>query len=396
MLEALLEGMERRVPDIEFTLLSMYPAEDRRLNVRSNLEIVAASPVKLGVVINSLALAHRLLPPLRGVLRRWSRSIAVLADAKALVDQGGITFSDGREKFLLYNVASVLPGINTATPVFKCAQAIGPFRRRLNRLVSKWVLPKMHMIVTRGQQSRAHAQDLGLQNAVPGADLALTLHRRPATEINIAAHLDPTALREHGTIIGLSPSAVVEKAFRRRGRDYVEYVRDVVDALAARGFTVVLIPHSARPTTQQSHNNDLPLCRRIMRRVASDSSVWLVDGDPSALVLRSIISHCDVFVASRFHAMVSALAEGVPTLVLGWSHKYREVLAQFGLEEWARDAVELDVRDLVASVGHLLDSSEDVRKTMAARRPSVVELAEEQLEALTSLVRGRSPDGGLR
>ena len=40
-------------------------------------------------------------------------------------------------------------------------------------------------------------------------------------------------------------------------------------------------------------------------------------------------------VTSRFHAMISALVERTPLLVVGWSHKYGEVLAQFGLVDAA-------------------------------------------------------------
>jgi polysaccharide pyruvyl transferase WcaK-like protein len=42
-----------------------------------------------------------------------------------------------------------------------------------------------------------------------------------------------------------------------------------------------------------------------------------------------------VFVASRFPAMVSSLAMEIPTVVIGWSHKYEEVLQMFGLERFA-------------------------------------------------------------
>src|SRR5690606_12629674 len=35
------------------------------------------------------------------------------------------------------------------------------------------------------------------------------------------------------------------------------------------------------------------------------------------------------FVGCRFHAVVAALIMSVPTLVIGWSHKYREMAASF-------------------------------------------------------------------
>lgn len=32
--------------------------------------------------------------------------------------------------------------------------------------------------------------------------------------------------------------------------------------------------------------------------------------------------------------MISGLATGTPTVVVGWSHKYREVMKEFGLERF--------------------------------------------------------------
>ncbi|WP_226638598.1 polysaccharide pyruvyl transferase family protein, partial [Novosphingobium profundi] len=151
MLEAAIEGISRRIPDARFTLFSMYPDEDRALNHYPNLTIVPAGPLRLGIVINSLALLYWLLPPLRSVLARSCGAIKALRDADVLLDQGGITFCDGREKFLLYNVASVLPALFMRVPVVKCAQAMGPFRSRVNRLAARAILPRMRLIVSRGR-----------------------------------------------------------------------------------------------------------------------------------------------------------------------------------------------------------------------------------------------------
>ena len=142
MLEAAIQSLTARLGEVDFTLFSMYPDEDADRNPFPNLEIVAADARQLGVSINTLALAYRVLPFLRRPLRRRSRAIAALVDSSVLLDQGGITFTDGREKFLLYNVASILPAINVGTPVVKCAQAIGPFRHPINRLASRVFLPE--------------------------------------------------------------------------------------------------------------------------------------------------------------------------------------------------------------------------------------------------------------
>jgi polysaccharide pyruvyl transferase WcaK-like protein len=150
MLESAIQTLDERVPGVQFTLLSMYPEEDSRQNSHPALEIVPASPRQLGVTINLLGLIYRVLPPSRRLLVRRSRAIRALVQSQVLLDQGGITFTDGREKFLLYNVASILPALFVRTPVVKCAQAIGPFTHPLNRAAARLFLPRMRTIVTRG------------------------------------------------------------------------------------------------------------------------------------------------------------------------------------------------------------------------------------------------------
>ena len=80
MLEAAIQSLGERLDDPRFTLLSMYPREDAAQNPYPNLEILPANPRQLGVTINTLALAYRVLPFLRGTLRRHSRVIRALAE----------------------------------------------------------------------------------------------------------------------------------------------------------------------------------------------------------------------------------------------------------------------------------------------------------------------------
>lgn len=333
MLESAVQTLDARLGEVDFTLLSMYPDEDRAQNHYPNLEVVRADPLRLGVLINSLALAHRLLPFARPLLRRH-RAVRALADSDVLLDQGGITFTDGREKFLLYNVASILPALNLGTPVFKCAQAVGPFRNPINRIVSKVFLPKAHTLVTRGRITHEHAAGLGLGNLVAGADYAFSLEMDGTEAEEVAAHVD-LGFFETGDVVGVCPSVVLQKKVDAREGDYVGQMVAFIEHLRASGRKVLLVPHSVRTGTDKTHNNDLPLCTEIAARLQPGDDLLFVDRELSSQQLRHLIGRCSLFVASRFHAMVSSLAMAVPTLVIGWSHKYREVLEMFELEEWA-------------------------------------------------------------
>lgn len=388
MLESAVQQISGRHPDAHFTLLSMYPRSDAAQNPYPRLRVLDAAPLRLGLLINPAALLHRALPPLRGPIRRAVPEVRALVEADVLLDQGGITFVDGRGKFLIYNVASILPALLLGTPVVKCAQAMGPFREPLNRLAARALLPRMAATVSRGAVTHEHLTALGLRNVTSGADLAFTLDVTDHDRQRAAEAVDPSFFAA-GDVVGVSPSAVLRKGADAAGGDYVGEVVRMIDHLTeVLGKRVLLVAHSARAHTDKTHNNDLPLCRDVAARVASPEKVAFPDAELSSQALRDLIGRCQVFVASRFHAMVSSLAMGVPTLVIGWSHKYREVLDMFGLAEWALAHDAYDDEVFARRIADLLEREHEVRERLAAALPSVRGAALQQIEVIERVARG--------
>ena len=387
MLESAVHHLTERHPDVQISHLSMYPRSDAALNRHANVTVLDASPLRLGVLINGGALAWRVLPFARASIESGVPEVGAIAQADVLLDQGGITFVDGRTKFLVYNVASVLPALFVRTPVVKCAQALGPFTSFVNRVLAKQILPRMAAIVSRGAVTQDHLDGLGLRNSVAGADLAFTLDVTEADAEAADAAVD-AAFFAGGNVVGVSPSQVLYAAAEGRGEDYVGQVARQIDYLTETlGRPVYLVAHSTR-LGEKTHNNDLPVCRLIHEQVASPNMVLFPDGELTSQQLRSLIGRCDLFVASRFHAMVSSLATGVPTLVLGWSHKYREVLDMFGLAEWSLPADGVAHSTFVARVSELDAQKTDVRETLTERFPAVRAKAMEQLDVIDRVVAG--------
>ena len=386
MLESAIQTLTARIPDAEFTLLSMYPNEDREQNPYKNLEIIDASPLILGVGINSAALAYRILPAVRQTIKSNSPAIQALKKADILLDQGGITFVDGREKFLLYNVASILPAINMGVPVVKCAQALGPFTNPINKWAAKTYLPKMARIISRGAITQKYLDGLNLSNVVEGADYAFLLDVTKE-EVKAAKQKVDTKFFSKSRVVGVSPSVVMRKKVDATGGSYVREIVDFIDyATGEKGQKVALIPHSVRTGTDKTHNNDLPLCREVYAKLAHKDKVLFVDAELGSQELRYIIGQCDTFVASRFHAMVSSLAMGVPTLVIGWSHKYQEVLDMFGCAEWAFGQDKLSKKYLRDRFDELDANAKDIAAKITKALPDVKKKAYVQVDEIVKIL----------
>lgn len=385
MLESAIQTLGGRYEDVHFTLLSMYPIEDAQQNGYKNLTVLDASPLKLGVVINSLALFYRVIPPARNFILQNSKTIRALKTADVLLDQGGITFVDGREKFLIYNVASILPALMVGTPVVKCAQALGPFKNPINKAAANYFLPKMAAIVSRGSITHSYLETLKLSNVTAGADYAFSLELTKDEERS-AKNKFKLPFKKSTKVVGVSPSVVMQKKVAASGGDYSKEIVDFIDYLTSKGYRVMLVPHSVRTGTDKTHNNDMPLCKEIFSALHNKEMCMFLDEELTSQELRYWIGQCDYFVASRFHAMVSSLAMSVPTLVIGWSHKYKEVLEMFELEEWAFGQDKLNHEYITSEFDRLVESDKDVRSKLQKNLKSVKTASAKQVKVIESVI----------
>ncbi len=341
MLRAVLQRLPHYASDLRFSLLSLYPDEDERENDCPNLNIVACPPWYLVTIALPMAIVVWMGRLLRVPWRRvpLPAALRTLLDAHLMIDLSGISFADGRRLMLVYNAIAILLPVLTGTRVMKYSQAMGPFQETLNRTLARWLLPRVETIAARGELTARHLAELGIHKArvVVCADAAFAMQVGKTARAR-AGELIPTEYCDR-QIVCVAPSSQVESLCRRQGIDYaVEISQFIGDTLiSARQYGVLLIAHSARPGKRSQKNNDLIVCRRIADLVAVPERCQFLDAALPAEVLRALIGESRYLVTSRFHAMVSGLSMGVPTALIGWSHKYAEVLNDFQLQRFAID-----------------------------------------------------------
>ncbi len=386
MLQAVIDNLPEVAGPCRFSVLSAYPADDARERpADERVEVVPARP--LGVALSlPLAVLGRLSRWL-GISPRavcWTPVLRALARADVVVDVAGIAFVDGRPpQILAYN--AILPGLPLllGIPVVKCSQALGPFERPLNRFLARLVLSRVDRVYARGADTEGHLRELGLHNAEPAADLAFTLGGSGEAAGGERRWFSGDRERDRIVVV---PSAVVQGYVDARGGDYVRLMAGFVDALVGLRCEVLIVPHSARPGARASRMNDLPVCRAIHRRLLAPEGCRLVDEALTAHELRAVIGMADLLVTARFHGMVSALATATPVLVTGWSHKYLEVLRQFGLEEAVVAHDELSVERLIEGYLRLREDRPAVRARIEQALPSVRRSAMRNFDAIAALL----------
>lgn len=397
MLETVVGRLRGQQPDLHFHVFSYYPEDDRRLLVDDPaISIHSSTPLALVARLFPLALLFGLLRLVlgRGVLRHAPADIRALGESTALVDLAGVAFIDGREKFLPFNVLTLLPAWLLGTPVVKMPQAVGPFAKPLNRALAGWALPMCRMLWARGARTREHLEDSGFAGLTfaQGDDIAfnhrdeysLTRDGGAALDARFAA-LDALRPGDGGGIIGVCPSSVLAVQARKGGGNYEQVLAVLVAGLLRAGHAVVLFPNATRADAGEAErNNDLPVIRRIRDAVGGEGPLLAFDLDMNTAQIKRVIRGMDAVLVSRFHAMVGALSLQVPSAVLGWSHKYAEVMARFGLEDNVMDYKALSATDLQARVLRVFEQREAMRAAIAAGLPGVKASADRPVAALLS------------
>lgn len=228
-------------------------------------------------------------------------------DIEGVLDASGFHYSD--QFPVSFPRRHALAGRSWARrgiPKVLLPQAFGPFEKSGTRRWTREVLEQASLVFVRDRVSEKYVGQLGVSTrTVRSPDFTIGL--RPAA-------VEPISGRPFLAIV---PNT---KMFTAGGLDRVRYVDMLASfhrAAAANGLGSVVVVHEAT-----DHDVAGELARRI------DAPVFSSD-DP--LELKAVLGQASAAVASRFHAVVGSVSQSVPTLAFGWSHKYRELLDDFGV-----------------------------------------------------------------
>ena len=126
------------------------------------------------------------------------------------------------------------------------------------------------------------------------------------------------------------------------GASYTALVQELLCVAQARGLGIVIVLHS--------RDEDVPLATRIAEVVPGARTV--TDADPR--VLKTVLGGAEAVIGSRFHALVSAMSQGVPCIGLGWAHKYAWLFSDFSAGDYLIDVADADAAR--SRLAGLLDS----------------------------------------
>ncbi len=374
---------------LNINLMSVYPTEDRKQLPYDFIKVIPCKPEQLLFVAFPLAILYKIFAwcgPVRKLIEK-NKIIRAYRETDLVVDEAGISFVDSRGFVMnTYAFACAAVPMLVGTPVVKYSQALGTFKNPWNRFLAKWILPKMKLICARGQGTKDNLQSIGIvDNVRLCADGAFTMSDTEESKELVRAICEKDPFYQQD-IVGLSISSVVQKKCNKIGINYEKAMVDFIDALNQKGYHVLIIANAARINSVKPRNNDLMICDAVYEKVSDKDMVRWYHKEMDAEEIRYYIARCRFLVASRFHAMIGALQKKVPVLLVGWSHKYQEVLDMFGLGQYAIDFSKLDVESLLSEFDRFVENESNIREKLDENYDAVMKSSADNILLISEVI----------
>lgn len=374
---------------LNINLMSVYPGEDKKQLPFDFINITSTKPEQLLFIAFPLAVLYKLFkwcPPIKKLIAK-NKIIKTYLKTDLVVDEAGISFVDSRG-FVMNTYAFVCAAVPllVGTPVVKYSQALGTFKNPYNRFLAKWILPKLKLICARGQGTYDNLMGIGIKDNVKlCADGAFSMEDSEYwnAEVNKICGEDSFY---NENVVGLSISSVVEKKCAKMGIAYKDTMVSFVNYLNESGYHVILIANAARINSEKSRNNDLLVGDAIYNNIADKTKVRWYHKEMDAEEIRAYIGKCRYLVASRFHAMIGSLEQKVPVLLIGWSHKYQEVLDMFELGQYAIDFSKLELSELKESFRNFISNEKDIRAKLDKNLDKVLESSKNNIKYISEII----------
>ncbi len=192
-------------------------------------------------------------------------------------------------------------------------QAFGPFTGEPYRRVAREALLNANAIYARERSSYEHLLDLGL----------------PPERCKIAPDITIGEANRDSVIAAESrvPRLVIvpnwNLAVRGSDAKYMDTLVAAVKWARMNRIEPVGLLHEGRRDLQ------------LLERVAEAAPLEIVS-NLTGWQTKEYIGKSKLVLSGRYHAVLAALATNTPVVTHSWSHKYEQVLTQFGVSEWLK------------------------------------------------------------
>lgn len=258
---------------------------------------------RIGRAKLAAALAHRSF--------RYKYGLAAEGDISAVIDASGFAFGDQHgDRPTLEMAANCRRWKRQGKKIVLLPQAFGPFSSPVIRQACRQLVDNCDLVFARDAESYAH-----LTNVVGERDsIKLAPDFTPLVQGELPAGYRPIV----NSVFIIPNMRMLDKTDGAIAQRYVPFLEEVIQAVKKRGLWAAILLHTPEDRAFVAS----------LRSVCGNNLPVIEEGCP--VRLKGILGTAHAVVSSRFHALVGALSQNVPALAIGWSHKYGQLMEDFG------------------------------------------------------------------
>ena len=229
-------------------------------------------------------------------------------------------------------------------------QAFGPFSSDRIRGAISTIADHADLIFARDKYSLDHmVRTVGQRDSI-----------RLAPDFTNLLAAVPTTSRPNGkNLVAIVPNArMLDKTSEDVGNAYSNFLERVAGKLQTAGMSPFFLIHEGA--------GDLALAHQINTHFPIPLEIWVAQDAQEA---KGLIGACTAMVGSRYHALISALSQGVPVIGTGWSHKYRALFEDYECLHMLAE-VTAPEPELFETLSHLTDVTKRSELTRRMTRPA--------------------------
>jgi polysaccharide pyruvyl transferase WcaK-like protein len=362
MLLAVIDKITERFPAAKLTMVPSDPSGDQSFEDFAKLGIFPkVSLTKWGVPFgDAIALLPKKLRDRYGLVADYEVDVVLDASGFAYSDQWGIY--PCREL-----ARSSRRWSRRGTKLILLPQALGPFNdRAIQKFVKEWVR-NARLIFSREQDSFDY-----LTRIVGTSD---NVSMRPDFT-NLLAGTLPDSFEQTDNLVALVPNyRMVDKTDLATSNAYIPFMVDCAVYLQKKGMRPFILVHEGE--------KDENLAHEIAKRCPSLSIVR----ERSPLHIKGILGSCVATVGSRYHGLISALSQGVPSLATAWSHKYERLFEEYGFEQGII-SVTASVDEINSQLDLIIDaeSRKNIQATLVERSMHLKDSVESMWQSIFDVI----------
>jgi polysaccharide pyruvyl transferase WcaK-like protein len=291
------------------------------------------------------------------ILYKWLRIIPFYFQTKIVkefsqcslcVDLSGFALTDdfsknsGTRRSLIF-LSQALASKLTKKIYIILPQAIGPFKRKLNEYIVKFIIHLSDLVYNRGKYKFKLGRRLK-SKCVKTTDIVF--------ETSFIEKYELKECKDFENKVILNPNArIYHKSVS--GELYIKSQVEIINKLLSNNFNVVLTPNEIR----ENEIDDLQICKMLKDKFKDNSKVILNENIEINNLL-NLISDSKFIITSRFHLMVFSLILNTPIIVISWSEKYYDIMNSFSIDKYCIS----DPTKAIKIIDNLLSNFENVKQ----------------------------------